>query len=86
MRLTEVNYEEANAGYKKTKLYAILCEFRDSKMKCARIDDTEYVSAGSGASAFKKSIKRFGFAGIECFTRKGCIYLVKTEEKQIKGD
>lgn len=74
MYFTEV--KEAPKFYKKTKLFSLLSDFRDSGFKHAKLEDWKYSRPRCGASAINESAKKFKFEGIHAYTRRGEIYLV----------
>lgn len=71
MKLTKCDINEAKKFYKRTKIYNLLCEFRDSDMTCARVDETNYSSAGVGAQTIRKSAQRFKFYDILVISHNG---------------
>lgn len=70
--------------YKPTKIYKLLCEFRDSDFDCVKVDGIEerYKSAASAQASFHHSIKRFKMAGIVATMREGSLYLIKTGDDE----
>lgn len=77
MRLVKCEYDpKVHAFQKKTDNFAILCEFRESGMKCAAVEDIDYSSVKHGVTTLNASIKRFKMTGIYAKMCKGKIYLV----------
>jgi hypothetical protein len=74
MYFTEV--KDAPKFYKKTKLYSILSDFKNSGIKYARVEDWKYATCNAGVNAINKSAKRYKFNGIHAFYRKGEIFLI----------
>ena len=81
MRLVEVDKLPGKAFYKPTKVYKLLCEFRDSSMDCAKIEDYDYKNATSAQASIRNSIKHFKFLNIVCTAREGNVYLLKTNKE-----
>jgi hypothetical protein len=81
MKLCPVNKRDAvgKRSYKKCKNQAILEEFVASGYECVRVEEFEAKSANVAAAAMRKSCARFGFHGIEVFTRGNSLYLARTE-------
>ena len=81
MRLVKVEKFPGRAPYKATKTLKLLCEFRDSDMDCAKVEDYHYANATSAQASIAGSIKHFKFANIVCTVRNGSVYLLKTNEE-----
>ena len=77
MKFTSVTEKEMKKGYKRTKLHTILLEFSESDYNAARLDDHEYKTANSGASALRQAAKNFGMPHIRAIVRNGNIFLLK---------
>lgn len=63
-------------NYKRTKIFALLEDFKNSGMKCARVEGWSYASPKTGANSINDSIKRYKFYGIKACAKHGEIYLV----------
>lgn len=81
MRLVKVDKLSGKAFYKPTKVYKLLCEFRDSEMDCAKIEECDYANTNSAQASITKAIKHFKFLNIVCTAREGNVYLLKTNKE-----
>lgn len=80
MKLTKCNINEINnTYYKKSENLTLLEEFLDSNMDCAEVEGFTQKTATSCANSFNTSIKNYRLHGIRAISRKGKVYLVKTE-------
>lgn len=79
MYFVEADISEAKMRYKRTKLLAILEEFKKTGMECARIVDHDYKNSESARNAFIRSIQRFGINGVRVCVKSGEIYLVRVD-------
>lgn len=79
MYFVEADPNEIKKGFKRTKLLAMIEEFKNSELPLARLEDWDYVSARTCASAINAAAKRFKIGGVHAFTRKGNIYLERTD-------
>lgn len=66
-------------GFKMCKLQGILEEFINSDFDCVKIEGWDYKNIKSCAGSFSNSIKRFGFRNVRVVTRKGEVFLIKTQ-------
>lgn len=80
MKLVPYDVNELGSYYRKTKNLKLLNEFADSGLDCAKVEDFTQKDARSCASALSKAIKHFRFGNIQVVTRKGCVFLVKTDD------
>ena len=82
MKLTPRNYNDIiNKRVKMSNNLETLEEFINSEYDCVEIEDFTQKTPAICASSFKMSIKRYHFNNIECFSRKGRVYLVKKKTK-----
>lgn len=63
-------------NYRRTKIFALLEDFKNSGMKCAKLEGWSYANTKTGTTSITESIKRYKFYGIHAVTRRGEIYLV----------
>ena len=78
MNFTQCDYDSVRHGnfYKRTHIYALVLDFVNAHIKCAKVENWNYKDASVGARVINVSIKRFKFAGIRAISRNGEIYLV----------
>lgn len=74
MYFTEV--KETPKGFRSTKILKLLEDFRDSGIAVARLEDWDYVTAGSGTGTINRAAERFGMSFIKARSHNGEIYLV----------
>lgn len=79
MYFVKAEPNERKRGFKRTKLLALIEDFKNSGLDLARVEDWEYVSAGVGANAIRVAIKHFKIGCVHVFTRNGNIYLERTD-------
>ena len=75
MYFTEADIKKVG-NYKRTKIFALLEDFKNSGMKCAKLEGWSYASAKTGTNSISESIKRYNFDGIRAVAKRGEIYLV----------
>ena len=82
MGFTEVKdratIEQVKRGYRQTKLFNLLYEFRESGYQVAEVDTSDYAHPSGCTAALKQSIKRFGF-NMDAVTQNGKTYLVNND-------
>lgn len=79
MHFVKAEPHERKKGFKRTKLLALIEEFRDSGLDLARLEDWNYTSAKVGANAVNAAAKHFKIGCVHAFTRNGNIYLERTD-------
>lgn len=80
MTFTEYDYSKIERGfYKKTKNLDLLDKFRESGLKCAKVEDWTNKDAGQAAASLAQSIKRYKFNGIIAMSRGGEVFLINKE-------
>lgn len=79
MYFVKAEPHERKKGFKRTKLLALIEDFKNSDLDLARVEDWEYVSAKVGANAINAAIRNFKIGGVRAFTRKENIYLERTD-------
>lgn len=78
MRLIPYDLQKIQKNaYKKSDNLLLLEEFRDSGMKCAKVEGFTQKTAGYCATSLNASIKRYKMFNIRAMTRKGKVYLVR---------
>ena len=80
-----VPYEKANIksrGYKATKLFAVIDEFRNSDWDGAKVEGWQenYNSAKSAQASLINSLRHFKIKGIKAVVVKDEVFLVKESE------
>ena len=65
-------------GYKKSENLLLLEEFANSELQCAKVENFPHKDAWICAAALRNTIKRNGMTNIECITRNGEVFLIKT--------
>ena len=76
MIFKEYNFKELKPI--RTKMFKFLTDFQNSGLKCAKIEDWNYVSAESCQSSILAACKHYKILNIKAVIRKGEIFLVNT--------
>lgn len=74
----DIKKVENVGGYAKTKNLDILEKFIASGLECAKVEGWTLKHSWQAAQSLNASIKRFKFANISAISRKGNVYLIKT--------
>lgn len=80
MYFVKTDLKKKDGFYKRTKVLAILEDFKDSDIEVAKLTDWNYASAKTGANTFNQSIKHYKIAGVRAFARNNEIYLVRIDD------
>lgn len=80
MKLTPVDYKATHRMYEKTKYQALLEEFIQSGVPCARVDGHDCSKAYVAACGINSAIKRLGYHQVRAFSCSGTVYLCLEEE------
>lgn len=77
MKFTAHNYDDLRKSKRPCKLIKLVIDFKNSGLKCAKIEDWKYPSAYIGANVITASCKRQKvYPSIRAITRDNEIYLI----------
>lgn len=79
MYFVKADPSETKKTFKRTKLLALIEDFKSSDLDLARLEDWNYASAQTGANTINVAAKHFNIGGVHAFTRGGNIYLERTD-------
>lgn len=66
-------------SYSTTSNLGILESFAESGLECAQLDGWTQTNASIAAASLNASIKRFNKGGFRAVSRKGEVYLIRTD-------
>lgn len=66
---------------RRSKIEAMLDEFRAMEIPCAELEDHQYITGWSGVNTIRAAIKRLHYDSIECRTKDDRIYLFNNSVK-----
>ena len=78
MKLVPYDATKVNA-YKPCKNQKLIQEFLDSNQKCVKIEDFPHKNATVCRSVIGNSIKRMGITNVIIATRRGMVFLIRTD-------
>lgn len=80
MRLVPYDRKKIKRFYKMSDNYQILKEFAESDHDCMKVEGWTCKTAGYCATSLNGSIKRYKINGMFAVSRKGEVFLIKTEK------
>lgn len=80
MHFVKTNLKRKDSFYKRTKVLAVIEDFKNSDIEVAKLVDWKYASAKTGANTLNQSIKHYKIAGVRAFQKNGEIYLVRIDD------